>query len=68
MGDKVESEEVRSKTQSARADSQNEKRNEQKQEFICDRCGYEMYEKNCKVVCSNCGNRFDCSDLNLYFD
>lgn len=36
--------------------------------YICDRCGYEMHEKNCKVTCPNCGNRFDCSDLNLYFD
>ncbi|WKZ42059.1 MAG: DUF309 domain-containing protein [Anaerolineales bacterium] len=36
--------------------------------WICDRCGNEMREKNCKVTCPNCGNRFDCSDLNLYFD
>lgn len=36
--------------------------------WICDRCGSEMLEKNCKVTCPNCGNRFDCSDLNLYFD
>ena len=36
--------------------------------YICDRCGYEMHEKNCKVTCPNCGNRFDCSDLNIYFD
>ena len=36
--------------------------------YICDRCGSEMYEKNCKVICPNCGNRFDCSDLNIYFD
>lgn len=35
--------------------------------YICDRCGHEMYEKNCKVTCPNCGNRFDCSDLNIYF-
>lgn len=34
----------------------------------CDRCGSEMYETNCKVTCPNCGNRFDCSDLSLYFD
>lgn len=38
------------------------------EQWICDKCGSEMYEKNCKVSCSNCGNRFDCSDLNLYFD
>ena len=39
-----------------------------KRQFLCDRCGCEMVEKNCKVVCKNCGNRFDCSDLNIYFD
>jgi predicted metal-dependent hydrolase len=36
--------------------------------WTCDRCGSAMFEKNCKVTCPNCGNRFDCSDLNLYFD
>ncbi|HMB23274.1 MAG: DUF309 domain-containing protein [Chloroflexota bacterium] len=36
--------------------------------YLCDRCGHEMAEKNCKVTCPNCGNRFDCSDLNIYFD
>jgi predicted metal-dependent hydrolase len=41
---------------------------EEKKKYICDRCGHEMYEKNCKVTCPNCGNRFDCSDLNIYFD
>jgi len=37
-------------------------------EYICDRCGSQMHKKNCKVTCPNCGNRFDCSDLNIYFD
>lgn len=36
--------------------------------WICDKCGNEMYAKNCKISCPNCGNRFDCSDLNIYFD
>ena len=36
--------------------------------YLCDRCGSEMHERNCKVTCPNCGNRFDCSDLNIYFD
>lgn len=36
--------------------------------FLCDRCGSQMFESNCKVTCPNCGNRFDCSDLNIYFD
>ena len=40
----------------------------EKRTWSCDRCGSKMYEKNCKVTCPNCGNRFDCSDLNLYFD
>jgi predicted metal-dependent hydrolase len=40
----------------------------EKRVYICDRCGHEMVEKNCKVTCPNCGNRFDCSDLNIYFD
>ena len=41
---------------------------EKKHIYICDRCGREMNEKSCKVTCPNCGNRFDCSDLNIYFD
>jgi predicted metal-dependent hydrolase len=41
---------------------------DEKRVYICDRCGTLMYEKNCKVSCPNCGNRFDCSDLNIYFD
>jgi rubrerythrin len=36
--------------------------------YICDRCGHKMVEENCKVTCPNCGNRFDCSDLNIYLD
>ena len=40
----------------------------EKRIWICDRCGSEMHERNCKVSCPNCGNRFDCSDLNIYFD
>jgi predicted metal-dependent hydrolase len=40
----------------------------QQRVYLCDRCGTEMYERNCKVTCPNCGNRFDCSDLNIYFD
>jgi hypothetical protein len=39
-----------------------------KRVWLCDRCGTSMFEKNCKVICPNCGNQFDCSDLNLYFD
>jgi uncharacterized protein len=40
----------------------------EKRVYICDRCGSQMQERNCKVTCPNCGNRFDCSDLNIYFD
>ena len=39
-----------------------------RRKLICDRCGFEMIESNCKITCPNCGNRFDCSDLNIYFD
>ncbi len=39
-----------------------------KRVFMCDRCGCEMREMNCKIACLNCGNRFDCSDLNIYLD
>jgi ribosomal protein L37AE/L43A len=39
-----------------------------RQSYYCDRCGAPMMERNCKVVCFNCGNQFDCSDLTLYFD
>ncbi len=41
---------------------------QKKRVYTCDRCGTEMKERNCKLVCPNCGNRFDCSDLNIYFD
>lgn len=40
----------------------------QQRTYTCDRCGEQMIEKSCKVTCPNCGNRFDCSDLNIYFD
>ena len=46
----------------------NEYQTGKKHVYMCDRCGHEMYEKNCKVTCPNCGNRFDCSDLSIYFD
>ena len=36
--------------------------------YLCDRCGSAMIEKNCKVICPNCGGQYDCSDLNIYFD
>ncbi len=36
--------------------------------FICDRCGFEMIERDCKVICPNCGSRLDCSDLTIYTD
>ncbi len=36
--------------------------------YICDRCGFKMIEIHCKVICPNCGSRYDCSDLNIYFD
>ncbi len=48
--------------------SANEQTNgDDKRAYICDRCGFEMVEIHCKVVCPNCGSRYDCSDLNIYF-
>ncbi len=38
------------------------------QAYTCDRCGSAMFELNCKVICPSCGSRFDCSDLNIYFN
>jgi uncharacterized Zn finger protein (UPF0148 family) len=35
---------------------------------LCDRCGAAMVELQCKIICLNCGHRFDCSDLNIYLD
>jgi len=28
----------------------------------CERCGHDMYDRHCKVVCPNCGYLRDCSD------
>ncbi len=41
---------------------------EEARTYVCDRCGFDMFELNCKVICPNCGSRFDCSDLNIYFN
>ena len=60
----VKREEAKRKTQ----DLSTKIRAGEKRKSICDRCGFEMVESNCKIICPNCGNRFDCSDLNLYFD
>jgi rubrerythrin len=51
-------------------DKQDFERSQKKEKkvYLCDRCGFKMVETNCKVECPNCGNRFDCSDLNIYFD
>ncbi len=52
-----------------KAPSDKEERSEEsKRVYLCDRCGSKMHERSCKIICPNCGNRFDCSDLNLYFD
>jgi rubrerythrin len=55
-------------TQSPNLEPSNPRPSTDKKVYVCDRCGSEMREKNCKVTCPNCGNRFDCSDLNIYFD
>jgi uncharacterized protein len=51
-----------------KAVSWDEGQGKEKKAYTCDRCGSPMIEKNCKITCPNCGNRFDCSDLNIYFD
>jgi len=30
--------------------------------LICDICGGSMMERNCKIICLNCGYTRDCSD------
>lgn len=30
--------------------------------IICERCGAEMFDRHCKVLCPNCGYQRDCSD------
>jgi len=55
-------------TKNEKAASEKEKLEKGEHVYLCDRCGHEMYEKNCKVICPNCGDRFDCSDLNINFD
>lgn len=32
----------------------------------CDRCNYEMMRRHCKVICPNCGARWDCSDVTIW--
>jgi hypothetical protein len=36
--------------------------------YLCDRYETVMVERGCKITCPNCGNRFDCSGLKIYFD
>ncbi len=36
--------------------------------YLCDRCGCEMFEQNCQVVCPNCGYRLNCPDLTSYWE
>jgi hypothetical protein len=31
-------------------------------EYLCDRCGERMEERQCKIVCLNCGMARDCGD------
>ena len=30
--------------------------------LVCDICGENMMERNCKIICLNCGYTRDCSD------
>lgn len=38
----------------------------QKRIWACDRCGFQMVERHCKVICPNCGARWDCSDVTIW--
>jgi hypothetical protein len=38
----------------------------EKPEWRCDRCGFPMVERQCKVICPNCGQRWDCSDVTIW--
>ena len=29
---------------------------------VCERCGARMEERQCKIICPNCGSYRDCSD------
>jgi hypothetical protein len=29
---------------------------------LCERCGERMEERQCKIICHNCGHMRDCSD------
>ena len=30
--------------------------------YVCERCGERMEERQCKILCPNCGHMRDCSD------
>lgn len=38
----------------------------EKRVWACDRCGHQMVERHCKVICPNCGARWDCSDVTIW--
>ncbi len=38
----------------------------QKRVWRCDCCGFQMVERHCKVICPNCGARWDCSDVTIW--
>jgi rubrerythrin len=68
MGDEAKSEERRGKLQNEKPFDGTGGAIQGRRMLICDRCGVEMHENNCKIICPNCGSRFDCSDLSIYFD
>ena len=32
------------------------------EKIVCEICATSMYEKHCKIICPNCGFKWDCSD------
>jgi len=35
---------------------------ETSEKIMCEICNTEMYELHCKLICPNCGFKWDCSD------
>lgn len=53
---------------SERTQTKSASANQVQRKLVCDRCGAWMLERQCKVICPNCGCQLDCSDLTIYFD
>ena len=45
-----------------KAISDHDQKSEIFDKIFCEICDTEMYEKHCKIICPNCGFKWDCSD------